>query len=201
MGILAAGLLFLLIPMTQMFTRNERTVNAIEESNLSAPPPPPPPSESPPPPPRAEETPPPELKLEPPLPNLEQLELSLNPGIGGEITIGVGLDLDLKTESAEQMMEIFGFDELDEVPHLTRGLRINYPPQLQRSGISGYVQLLVLIDESGRVEVDKVLSYSHAQFIEAAKRGVESARFSVPTRQGQAVRASYSWKIEFNIER
>ena len=114
---------------------------------------------------------------------------------------GLGVDLNFQTESAEQMMELFGFDELDEVPHVTRRSRINYPSALQRRGVEGYVELLIFIDPSGRVEVREVLSYSHREFIAPAKSGAAATRFSPPMRNGQPVRAQYSWKIEFTMDR
>ncbi|CAA6679999.1 MULTISPECIES: TonB family protein [unclassified Lentimonas] len=201
LGLVAALLIFLLIPLVQFSEVRPATAQPIEELVLAVPPPPPPPSDPPPPPPEEKEETPPELDTPPPMPSLEQLELSLNPGIGGELTIGDSLDFNFQVESAEQLMSRYGFDDLDEVPHVTRHGRIQYPVQLQRRRVEGYVQLLVFIDPSGRVDVQEVLNYSHKDFVAPAKAGAAATRFSPPIRNGQAVSAKYSWRIEFSLNR
>ena len=199
LGVVVALLIFLLVPLTQMWQAPAKTTTTVEELILAAPPPPPPPSDPPPPPPEPEEETPPELDTPPPMPSLEQLELSLNPGTGGELTIGDGLALNFEVESAEELMSRYGFDDLDEVPHVTRHGRIQYPVQLQRRRVEGYVKLLIFIDPAGRVDVQEVLSYSHKEFIAPAKVGAAATRFSPPIRNGQAVSAKYSWRIEFSL--
>ena len=201
LGVVVALLIFLLIPLAQFSEVQPAAAQSIDELVLAEPPPPPPPSDPPPPPPEKEEETPPELDTPPPMPSLEQLELSLSPGMGGELTIGDSLDLNFKVESAEQMMQRYGFDDLDEVPHVTRRGRIQYPVQLQRRRVEGYVKLLVFIDPSGRVDVQEVLSYSHKEFVDPAKEGAAATRFSPPIRNGQAVSAKYSWRIEFSLNR
>ena len=199
LGLVVALLIFLLIPLVQLSEVRPTAIQPIEELVLAVPPPPPPPSDPLPPAPEKEEEEPPELDTPPPMPSLEQLELSLNPGLGGELSIGDSLDLNFQVESAEQMMQRYGFDDLDEIPHVTRRGRIQYPVQLQRRRVEGYVKLLVYIDPNGRVEVQEVLSYSHKEFIAPAKAGAGATRFSPPVRNGQAVSAKYSWRIEFSL--
>lgn len=201
-GLVVALFIFLLVPLTQMFESSSREGSVLEVVEVSVAPPPPtlPPVDLPPP---AEEAepPPPELETPPSMPTLEQMELVLNPGTGGDQSLELGLDLNLQTESAQQLIDLFGFDELDQVPHVTRRGRIKYPSALQRRRVGGYVELLIFIDVSGRVEVQEVLSYSHREFIAPAKAGAAATRFSPPVRNGQPVRAKYSWKIEFRVDR
>ena len=199
LGAVVALLIFLLIPLTQIWQTPVKSTNTVEELNLAVLPPPPPPSDPPPPPPEPEQETPPELDTPPPMPSLEQLELSLSPGTGGDLTIGDGLDFNFETESVAEMMQRYGFDDLDEVPHVTRHGRIQYPVQLQRRRVEGYVKLLIFIDPSGRVDVQEVLSYSHKDFVAPAKAGAAGTRFSPPIRNGQAVSAKYSWRIEFSL--
>ena len=201
LGIVAALFIFLLVPLTQMSDLPDKPENTIEELVLAVLPPPPPPRDPPPPEPESEQEAPPELETLAPMPTLEQLEVSLNPGLGGALTIEVGTGFDFSTESASDMMRLYGFDELDESPHVTRQGRVNYPVHLQRRRVEGYVKLLIVIDPSGRVEVREVLSYSHKEFIAPAKAGAAATRFSVPMRNGAAVSAQYSWKIEFSLQR
>ena len=77
------------------------------------------------------------------MPTLEQMELVLNPGTGADLSLELGLDLNFQTESADQLIDLFGFDQLDQVPSVTRYGRIHYPSALQRCRVGGYVELLI----------------------------------------------------------
>jgi len=127
------------------------------------------------------------------------LDLSLNPGIGKDSTIDDGLALNLELESAPEWISRYQFDDLDTTPHIKRQGHIQYPMQLQRRQVEGFVQLLVFINPGGRVEVQEVLNYSHQAFVAPAVAGATATRFSPPTRGGQAVSAQYSWRIEFSL--
>jgi hypothetical protein len=194
-GLAVALLIFLLVPLTQMFRpelRSADSINPLLAVNL---PPPPPPPEDVPPPPESQEEPPPELKTPPPMPTLEQLEVGLNPGVGGDFTIGVGLDLNFQTESAEQMMDIFGFDELDQFPYVVSERSIIYPRGFRPSPGVGKAKLLITVDMEGRVQVDEVLQCSHRELIPAILVMAAGTRFSVPLKDGKPVRATYEWPL------
>ena len=79
-------LLFLAIPLTQIFTQYEKAPESIDALEIAPPPPPPPPEEPPPPPEPEEDEPPPELDAPPPPITLEQLDMALNPGSGGSLS-------------------------------------------------------------------------------------------------------------------
>tara|TARA_B110000093_G_scaffold154201_1_gene170368 strand:- start:1105 stop:1437 length:333 start_codon:yes stop_codon:yes gene_type:complete len=64
---------------------------------------------------------------------------------GGELAIGDWLDFNFEIESAEELMSRDGFGGLDQVAHVTRRERIQYPVQRQRRRVEGYVKLLVFI--------------------------------------------------------
>lgn len=193
---LGVGLfIFLLVPLTQIFRSNQQSADTIDEVVVARLPPPPPPEDLPPPPPEAEQEPPPELKTPPPLPNLEQLEISLNPGTGGDFTISVGLDLDFQTESAEQMMDLFGFEELDQYPQIVRERGIIYPRGFRPSRGVAQAKLLITVDTEGRVHVDEVLECSHRELIPAILAMAKGTRFSKPLKNGQPVRATYEWPL------
>jgi len=196
LGVVVALLIFLLVPLTQLWQPLVPPSSTVEPLVLAMPPPP---ELETPPPPKPEPETPPELETPPPMPSLEQLELSLSPGTGGDLTISAGLDFNFEVESAQAFMSRYGFDDLDQVPHVTRPGQIQYPVQLQRRRVEGYVELLVFIDPSGRVDVQEVLSYSHQEFVQPAKAGAAATRFSAPIRNGQAVSAKYSWRIEFSL--
>lgn len=195
----AALLALLLVPLTQILRLEKEQPIKIQKLEV-APPPPPPPPEEPPPPPEAEEEAPPELEVPRPKPTLEQLEVSLNPGTGGQIGIDLAIDLDIATESAEQLEELFGFGELDDIPHLVREGRFRYPPNAPRGRGEAFVRLLVYVEKDGRISVQKVIDYSHKEFIEAAQHMAEGSRFSTPLRKGQAVRSRYEWPIRIPLK-
>ena len=135
------------------------------------------------------------------MPTLDQLEVSLHPGTGGGFQIGTGLGLEFTTESAEQLIDIFDFSELDEIPRLMREGRFRYPTRAPRGTGNASVRLLVFIDERGRVTVEEVLEYTHREFIEPVRTMAESSRFSVPLRGGEPVRSKYEWVIQVPLER
>jgi len=195
-----ALLIMLLVPLTQVFQPTRDRVELIEAVELAALPPPPPLEDPPPPPPKQEEPPPPELKVPPPMPTLEQLEVALNPGTGGDMSLDIGIGINFSTESADQLEKLFGFGELDEIPRLMREGRFRYPPNSPRGRGEGLVRLLVYVESDGRISVQEVIDYSHKEFIEAAKRMAEGSRFSPPIRKGQAVRSRYEWAIRIPLK-
>lgn len=200
LGVFLSAGIFLLIPFLQLMEEAPERVETVEALNIAPPPPPPPPPEEPPPPPEEKEVEPPELETPPPMPTLDQLDLALNPGTGGNLGIAVGLGFDFETESAIEMMDLFGFEDLDEIPRVVRPGRVEYPANLRRQKVEGYVRLLVIIDQSGRVTVSDVEEFSHRDFVDPARRGAEATRFSPPTRNGQPVRARYLWNLKFELQ-
>lgn len=191
-------LIFLLVPLTQLRHMppppSTETIQALIPAVL------PPPSDLPPPPPYPSEPSResvPKWEVPQPLPQLQPLDLSLHPGLGGDWTIDDGLSVDLQLKSPSEWISHYAFDELDTIPQIKRRGHIQYPIQLQRRRVEGFVQLLVFIDPSGRVEVQEVLDYSHQAFVAPATAGASATRFTPPTRKGQAVSAQYSWTIQF----
>ena len=61
---------------------------------------------------------------------------------------------------------------------------------------SGTVILEVGISTNGRVEVRKVLSSSHPELTKMATSFASRARFSVPRKDGQPVKAIYRWPMK-----
>ena len=65
-----------------------------------------------------------ELKSDPPAMELSQLEVSLNPGMGEALSMGVqSMDFDLEVDVVAAIKEIFDFDDLKEPPTLINGGR------------------------------------------------------------------------------
>lgn len=200
LGSAVAFFIMLLVPLTQIMQPVRSSVESIEAVELASPPPPPALEDPPPPPPPKEEPPPPELKTPPPMPTLDQLEVSLNPGTGGDLSLGLTLGFDFSTESADQLEQLFGFGELDEVPRLVREGRFRYPPNAPRGRGEAFVRVLVHVKKDGRVAVQRVIDFSHQELIDAARRMAEDSRFSAPMRNGQPVLSKYEWTLRIPLQ-
>ena len=201
-GTACAIMVFLLVPIAQFFKESTVPVDSIEEV-VFAPVPPPKIIEELVDPVVEDEPPPPiDLKTPPPMPTLEQLELSLNPGLGGDLSLDSSIDFDIATETVEEMSQLFGFDELDQIPKLMRQGRpkmqqsAEFQRLMRRQG-DRKVVLEVTLNEQGVVKVQNVQSATHEALIPAARQAAEGSRFCPPKRNGRAVRAHYTWPLCF----
>lgn len=175
----------------------EVTVRNIDIAVLAPPPPPPPPMEQPP--------------LETPTISISQ------PGTG------VAMQLDLVEPEIEQQQEqldidfqpknidwsksltvdwnAFNLDQLDGLPHLLSKVKFDIPTQLKRLNIKKFdIALNVLIDEDGRVTLININENPYPVFTKEISRFVKRSKFSVPTKNGEPVRAKFIWPIEVLIK-
>jgi protein TonB len=87
-------------------------------------------------------------------------------------------------------------NELDGTPRLLRHGSVTFPSSLSKQGIkSGTVTLEVELTTTGSVFIRRVISSTHAELIAPARKVAESARFTPPTKNGQAVKAIMNWPI------
>lgn len=195
-AILTAGL-FLLLPLTQYFQGGGNDDKEIRQVAITPPPPPidfdePPPFEEPPPEVEVQqlESPPPEISL-------SALNASLNVGSGaGSVAVNMD-DFDTEVNAVEQMF--FSLAELDRVPKKISGRPLEYPYEMRRNGIEGFVRLEVEIDERGRLKVLDVLESTHRQFIKPAIESAESSLFEKPMKNGKAVATRFTLPIKFGF--
>ncbi|MEC9228424.1 MAG: hypothetical protein VYA21_06295, partial [Verrucomicrobiota bacterium] len=125
-------LLFLAIPLTQIFTQYEKAPESIDTLEIAPPPPPPPPEEPPPPPEPEEDEPPPELDAPPPPITLEQLDMALNPGTGGSLSGDFAMpSFDAKKEDLGTL-DIFDIGDVDERPKARKQGQPKYPSTAKR---------------------------------------------------------------------
>ena len=90
----------------------------------------------------------------------------------------------------------YSVGELDGRPQLLRHGRASFPPSLARQGVSqGTVTLRVELSSSGGVTVLGVVSATHQELVDAARRVAAGSRFTAPTRNGQRVKAVMLWPI------
>lgn len=119
------------------------------------------------------------------------------PDLGQSFSIPVG-----RTASAPPPDKIMSFDvsELDRVPRRIRTVAPVYPMELKRARVEGDVELVVIIDPTGAVKVEKALGASPRDLVTAAIRAAEQCTFEPPRRNGELVHARYSMRVPFRIQ-
>lgn len=202
-GFLLSLVFFLVLPFMQAIANTPQadlTVRSVATAEV--PPPPPPPEDEPE---QEEEAPeeakPPELTESAPPLDLNQLELALNPGTGGDGLVG---DFAVKLASAgpgqsqsnEEVDALFSLADLDQAP------RVIYQPGPTltaeiRKKAPGTVYVLFIVDVSGRVEGPIVQKSTDPVFDKAALNAVKQWKFEPGKRKGQAVRFRMRVPITF----
>lgn len=162
LGIAVSCLIFLAIPLTQIFTEYTKSNEDILKIDVA---PPPPPLDEPPPPPEPEEEPPPP-EFEPPAPpiSLEQLEIALEAGTGD--AVGGDFAMPNLTINKDELggLDIFDINDLDKKPKSVKQVAPIYPMDATRHGLSGFAEIEFIIDERGSVVNVKVTKSSDKIF-------------------------------------
>jgi TonB family protein len=189
--------IFILLPLTQYISSVGDDDKDFNRVNVSEPPPELPPPPEPEPEEEQEQEDAPELENEPEPISLTDLQVSLNAGTGGfGATMGV-VNFDQMGPSLDEM--IFDVKDLDRKPRVIKQGRLEYPFELKRERIEGFVRLKIIIDEGGRVKVAEVVDSSHRAFVKPAIEAAESSVFESPTRNGQKVKAYYYLPFRFAL--
>jgi protein TonB len=195
-------LFFLVLPVMQHIgnpVRDLAELRSVDLANLPPPPPPPPEPEDQEE--EEEEPPPPQLTEEAPPLDLAQIELALNPGLGGEalgdFTISLVSQL-AGGEESEEIDRIFSLAELDRRPRVLYQNMPTYPAELRRSRTKGTVTVTFIVDERGQVRDPTSEQASHAAFDRAALEAVKQWRFEPGTRNGEKVQFKMRVPITFN---
>jgi periplasmic protein TonB len=197
-GMTVSALLFLAIPLTQIFTEYKKVPEEIESLDMATPPPPPPVEEPPPPPEPEKEEPPPELNAEPPPLSLDQLDLALNPGTGSSMAG----DFVLPTFDVNQKnlggLEIFELGDVDSAPTPRTKVEFKYPSAAKRKGIKGIVKLEYIVNEKGIVESITVLDSPDSILSDATSDVIRRARFDPALKDGRPVKVRMRATIPYN---
>jgi len=196
LGIGISALLFLAIPLTQIFTKYEKAPEEIQSIDIA---PPPPPEEPPPPPEPEQEKPPPELDTPPPPISLEQLDMALSPGTGGEAMAG---DFALPTFDVSQRelggLEIFELGDVDSAPQPRAKIEFRYPSAAKRKGVTGVVKVEYIVNANGLVENITVVASPDATLSDATTDVLRRTRFEPATKGGQPVKVRMRAAIPYN---
>ena len=203
-GLAFALVLFLLLPFLQAIsatTPADTTLRTVATADV--PPPPPPPEQEPeqeeq----QQEEAKPPELSEEAPPLDLSQLELALNPGMGGD---GLGGDFVVKLNVAaagsgsgggDEVDSLFSLADLDQQPRIVYQPGPNVTADMRKK-LPGSVSVLFVVDQQGRVENPIVQKSTDPVFEKAALNAVKQWKFEPGKRKGQAVRFRMRVPITF----
>ena len=199
-GVIVSGLLFLAIPLTQIFTEYEKAPKEIESLDMAPPPPPPPVDEPPPPPEPEEEEPPPELDTPPPPISLEQLELALNPGTGGNLAGDFALPSFDVNQKELGGLDIFDIGDLDKKPEPKRQGAPRYPAGARREGLEGFAVAEFIVDEFGNVSSVEIKQSSNPVFDQPTIEAISRWTFTPGEKDGRVVRTRTRVKIPYRIE-
>lgn len=101
--------------------------------------------------------------------------------IGGTGAPGAGLDL------AGDVDSVASVADLDQRPRAVFQTPPNYPQELRKKGVQGTVEVVFLVDTSGRVISPKVDKSTDPAFERPALEAVRQWRFEAGTRAGQKV--------------
>lgn len=203
--LMAAGL-FMIIPLTQIIQGVPQQSLVHRRTQIVAPPPDPPVVEERRVEPAAQEA-LQELETEARPMELSPLEISLAPGFGEALGMGIqSLGLNVALDTVAAIQDVFDFDELEQPPSLLNGkqIRLRFPDSLVRRGIKEVrVVVEVLIDRNGRTKPVEIVSssYTHPEVKQEALRAVRQARFSVTRVEGRAVQVRARFPVTLRAPR
>ena len=136
---------------------------------------------------------------------LTQLDISLNPGMGDAVAMGIRpSSMDMEADTVGAIQDIFEFDDLANPPSRINTPRYDYPRQLERRGIREIrVVVEILIDESGRARFQRILetSYAHASVDVVARSLANQVRFTVTEIEGRPVKVRARFPITLKSSR
>ena len=115
--------------------------------------------------------------------------------------MAAGLDLSsFNMEGSVQEAIVYSLRDLDRPPRaLKAGLQ--WPPEVQRSGVKGLVRVRLQIDERGVVSVIDIRDTPSQQVTDTLRQQVPKWRYETPTVDGEPVVAEYWQPIEIDFSR
>ncbi|MEZ6037090.1 MAG: energy transducer TonB [Planctomycetota bacterium] len=187
-GAFAGALLcFLVLPLLQEITMQERADLELRSADTAELPPPPPPPEEEKQEEEPEDEPPPQMAEEAPPLDLSQLELALSPSFGaGDFAGDFAVRLQGLGGEGNGVDGLFDLSDLDQKPRPI----YQHPPQItpaMKKRMPGTVYVLFTVDESGVVRDPTVQSSDDPVFDQAALTAIRQWKFEPGKRRGEAV--------------
>lgn len=137
--------------------------------------------------------------IKPPMPQFSSSLSGLNVGLPEFNATNFGsVDDSLLGDTSNVIMTE---DAVDTPPKATSKPKVTYPAKARAQGITGYVKVNLLIDQSGNVIRSKILeSEPEGVFDQAAMQALNSTRFAPARYKGQAVKIWAKTTIFFDLE-
>lgn len=102
-----------------------------------------------------------------------------------------------KWQSLEVDWDAFDLDQLDALPKLLTPLRIKLPRRLIRNGVKNVlIKLEIVIDLNGKVNLIEIVENPYPELVNEIHNLVRNTRFTVPSKDNEAVRARFIWPFE-----
>ncbi len=191
--------IFLALPITQLLSEKGVPASTVVMESVSIPPPPPPPPDPPSEKEEIAEVDIPELEKDLQPLDLSQLDIALNPGVGGALNMSNALFGFGVTPDTIAQMDIFELNDLDNDPQRIVAIRPIYPFAPKRDKINGWVKLIIIIDERGKVIKADAESSSHREFEKSGIEAVLQWCFEPGTRHGKPVKVRKRQGITFQL--
>ena len=139
------------------------------------------------------------IEKEPPKLSLDQLDVALNPGTGGNLASSDLSVPDFSVGAQALSMNFINFRDLDNKPRPTRQISPIYPPALKNQGIEGTVIIRINTDKQGNVVDVTVMKSDHPAFGPYAVNAVRKWKFEPGMQNGEPVPFTMDAPITFSI--
>lgn len=200
LGIIVSLLIFLAIPLTQIFTEYEKLPEEIDALEMAPPPPPPPPEEPPPPPEPEEEEPPPEMDTPPPPLSLDMLDMALEPGTGSSLAGDFALPTFDVSQKDLGGLDIFDIGAVDTKPQPRKQGSPRYPSTAKNRKLEGFVLAEFIVDENGNVINVEIKQSSDPIFDKPTIDAIRRWKFSPGEKDGRKVKTRTRVKIPYTLK-
>lgn len=140
------------------------------------------------------------IEKDPPKLSLDQLDVALNPGTGGNLSSSDLSVPDFSAGAQALSMDFINFRDLDNKPRPTRQVAPFYPPALKNQGIEGRVLIRFSIDKQGNVVDATVRKSDHRAFEAPAVDAVRKWKFEPGMKNGEPVPFTMIAPIAFSLD-
>lgn len=136
----------------------------------------------------------------PEMPPVEQVDIPLDPQIPPQVIDPTNM-LPSRGELDNDIEDLIDWNELDDAPVVTEEGTFQSPYGNKEASATGSAVIELVINETGKTHVIRVVECSHEEYTSAVKNYVNSTRFSSPMKDGARVKAKFAWPIEFPVSR
>ncbi|MDA7916329.1 energy transducer TonB, partial [Verrucomicrobia bacterium] len=140
------------------------------------------------------------IRLQAPPLRLRQLQISLSPGVGNAVNGDFGMEFGLSGPAISEF-KVFEMTEVDQPPGVAFDALLVYPKSMARSGESGSVIVLFVVDENGIPRDAVVQESSHRAFEKPAMDAALRSKFRSGIKGGRNVAVRVMRRYQFKSPR